>query len=264
MIGFKTFAALMLFMQWLHYPTPGVPKLADGSPNLEAPTPRTPDGKPDLSGTWAPENNRPCPPEGCPDMEVPQEFFNIAWGLRRDLPFQPWAAEEKKKRMVENNKDDPVSRCQPGGIVKLHTTPLLKRFIQIPGLLVTLNEMDATYRQIFMDGRPLPEVDLPSAKGYSVGKWDGDTLVVTTKGFKDGLWLDRQGTPMSDAATITERFQRVNYGNMYIEITVDDSKTYTAPWTVKLHHQIVLDTDLIDYLCVENEKDVAPGHMVGK
>ena len=173
-------------------------------------------------------------------------------------------AREKKKRMVENNKDDPVSRCQPGGIVKLHTTPLLKRFIQIPGLLVTLNEMDATYRQIFMDGRPLPEVDLPSAKGYSVGKWDGDTLVVTTKGFKDGLWLDRQGTPMSDAATMTERFQRVNYGNIYIEITVDDPKTYTALWTVKLHHQTVLDTELIDYLCVENEKDVAPGHMVGK
>ena len=264
MIGLKTFAALMLFMQWLHYPTPGVPKLANGSPNLEAPMPRTPDGKPDLTGTWAPENNRQCPPEGCPDMEVPQEFFNIAWGLHRDLPLQPWAAEEKKKRMQDNNKDDPVSRCLPGGIVKLHTTPLLKRFIQMPGLLVTLNEMDATYRQIFIDGRPLPEVDLPSAKGYSVGKWDGDTLVVTTKGFKDGLWLDRQGTPMSDAATITERFQRVNYGNMYIEITVDDPKTYAAPWTVKLHHQIVLDTDLIDYLCVENEKDVAPGHMVGK
>src|SRR5437763_2491336 len=92
--------------QWLTYPTAGVPRLADGSPNLEAPTPRTPDGKPDLSGTWAPENNRPCPPEGCPDMEVPQEFFNIAWGLQRDLPFQAWAAEEKKKRMVENNKDD--------------------------------------------------------------------------------------------------------------------------------------------------------------
>jgi hypothetical protein len=264
MIGLKTFAGLVLLMQWMHYPTPGVPRLANGAPNVEAPTPRTADGKPDLSGTWAPENNRPCPPEGCPDMEVPQEFLNIAWGLHRDLPFQPWAAEVKKKRMQDNNKDDPVSRCLPGGIVKLHTTPLLKRFIQLPGLLVTLNEMDATYRQIFMDGRPLPDVDLPSAKGYSIGKWDGDTLVVTTKGFPDGLWLDRQGTPMSDAATITERFQRVNYGNMYIEVTVDDPKVFTAPWTVKLHHQIVVDTDLIDYLCVENEKDFIPGHMVGK
>jgi hypothetical protein len=264
MIGLYTFAALMLFMQWLHYPTPGVPKSPDGSPNLQAPTPRAPDGKPDLSGTWAPENNNPCPPEGCRDMEVPQEFFNIAWGLHRDLPFQPGAAAEKKKRMEDNNKDDPVSRCLPGGIVKLHTTPLLKKFIQIPGLLVTLNEMDATYRQIFMDGRPLPDVDLPTAKGYSVGKWDGDTLVVTTRGFTAGLWLDRQGTPMSDAATITERFTRPNYGNMYIEVTVDDPKTYTAPWTVKLHQQLQLDMELIDYLCVENEKDVISGHLVGK
>ena len=265
MIAVKTFAALMLFMQWLHYPTPGVPRLANGSPNLEAPTPRTADGKPDLSGTWAPENNRPCPPEGCADMEVPQEFLNIAWGLHRELPFQPEAAEVKKKRMADNNKDDPVSRCLPGGIVKLHTTPLLKKFIQVPGLLVTLNEMDATYRQIFMDGRPLPDdFDLPSAKGYSVAKWDGDTLVVTTKGFTAGLWLDRQGTPVSASAIITERFTRPNYGNMYIEVTVDDPKTFTAPWTVKIHHQLQLDMELIDYLCVENEKDFIPGHMVGK
>lgn len=265
MIGLKMLAALILFMQWSTYPTSNVPRKADGSPNLEAPTPRTSDGKPDFSGTWAPENNRPCPPEGCPDMEVPQEFMNIAWGNHKDLPFQPWAAAEKKKRMADNNKDDPVSRCLPGGIVKLHTTPLLKKFIQIPGLLVTLNEMDATYRQIFMDGRSVPtDIDLPSAKGYSVAKWEGDTLVVTTKGFTDGLWLDRQGTPMSDAATITERFTRPNYGNIYIEVSVDDPKVYTAPWTVKLHQQIQLDMELIDYLCVENEKDFIPGRMIGK
>ena len=265
MIGLKTFVGLVLFMQWLNYPTPNVPKKADGSPNLESPAPRTPDGKPDFSGTWAPENNRPCPDGVCPDMQVPQEFMNIAWGNHKDLPFQPWAAQLKKKRMEDNNKDDPVSRCQPGGIVKLHTTPLLKKFIQIPGLLVTLNEMDATYRQIFMDGRSMPsDFDLPSAKGYSVAKWDGDALVVTTRGFIDGIWLDRQGTPMSDASVITERFTRPNYGNMYIEVTVNDLKVYTQPWTVKLHQEIQLDMELIDYLCVENEKDFVPGHMIGK
>ena len=198
MIGLKAFPALMLFMQWLHYPTPGVPRLANGSPNLEAPTPRTPD----------------------------------------------------------------VSRCLPGGLVKLHTTPLFRKIIQIPGLIVALHEMDATYRQIFTDGRPLPPIDIPSFKGYSSGKWEKDVLVVETTGFPDGMWLDRSGTPMTDAAKITERFRRVNYGRMEIEITVDDPKAYTAPWTIKLNHNIVLDTELIDYICAENEKDA--GRLIGK
>jgi len=249
-------------LQWLNYPTPGVPRLPNGSPNLQAPTPRTPDGKPDFSGIWEPEKNRPCPPEGCADMQVPQEFVNIAWGLKDGLPFQPWAAEARKKRSEENGKDDPVSRCLPGGVVKLHTTPQLRKIIQIPGLLVTLNEMDATYRQIFTDGRPLPPVDMPSSKGYSVGKWEGDTLVIETIGMNDAMWLDRGGTPITDSARITERFRRLNYGNMEIEFTVDDLKAYTKPWRTTLHHKIVLDTELIDYLCVEGEKDI--GHMVGK
>jgi hypothetical protein len=146
--------------------------------------------------------------------------------------------------------------------VKLHTTPQLRKVIQIPGLLVTLNEMDATYRQIFIDGRPLPEIKQPSSKGYSIGKWEGDTLVVETTGFNDEMWLDRNGSPITDAARITERIRRVNFGRMDIELTIDDPKAYARPWTIKLIHRIVLDTELLDYLCVENEKD-AP-HMVGK
>jgi hypothetical protein len=254
--------AVPLGAQWLHYPTAGVPRLPDGSPNLEAPSPRTADGKPDFSGMWAPENNRPCPPQGCADMEVPQEFFNIGFSLKDDLPYQPWAAELKKKRTEENGKDDPVSRCLPGGIVKLHTTPLLRKIVQVPGLLLALTEMDATYRQIFTDGRPLPPIDMPAFKGYSVGKWEGDTLVVQTTGFPDGMWLDRSGSPMTDAAKITERFRRLSYGRMEIEITIDDSKAYTAPWTIKLKHNIVLDTELMDYICTENEKDA--GRLIGK
>jgi hypothetical protein len=248
--------------QWLTYPTAGVPRRPDGSPNLEAPAPRTADGKPDFSGIWEPEKNRPCPPEGCADMQVPLEFMNIGTSLKDGPPYQPWAAEARKNRAEQNGKDDPVSRCIPGGIIKLHTTPQLRKIIQIPGLLVTLNEMDATYRQIFTDGRPLPTVDMPAFKGYSSGKWDGDTLVVESTGFPDGEWLDRNGSPLTDDAKITERFRRVNFGRMEIEITINDPKAYTRPWTIKLNHNIVVDTDLIDYICTENEKDA--GKLLGK
>ncbi|HEY7444830.1 MAG TPA: hypothetical protein VH701_20535 [Vicinamibacterales bacterium] len=262
LVVMSTLIATPLAAQWLQYPTAGVPKLPDGSPNLEAPTPRTADGKPDLSGMWEPEKNRPCPPDGCPDMEVPQEFVNIGWSLNAGPPYQPWAAEIRESRMDQNGKDDPVSRCLPGGIVKLHTTPQLRKIVQVPGVLITLNEMDATYRQIFTDGRPLPEVGMPSFKGYSSGTWQGDTLVVETTGFHDGIWLDRSGSPLTDAARITERFRRVNFGRMEIELTIHDPKAYTRPWTFRLIHKIVLDTELLDYICVENEKD-AP-HLVGK
>ena len=122
--------------------------------------------------------------------------------------------------------------------------------------------MDATYRQIFTDGRPLPVDPQPSWKGYSSGRWDGDTLVVETNGFRDGLWLDRSGSPITDAATMTERFRRVNYGKLEIEIRVNDPKAYTAPWTIKIIQHIVLDTDILEYSCVENEKDIS--HLVGK
>jgi len=129
-------------------------------------------------------------------------------------------------------------------------------------LIVTLNEMDATYRQIFTDGRPLPPIGTPAFKGYSIGKWEGDTLVVESTGFPDGEWLDRNGSPLTDAAKITERIRRVNFGRMEIELTVDDPKAYTKPWTITMIHTIVLDTELMDYICTENEKDI--GHMVGK
>jgi hypothetical protein len=248
--------------QWLKYTTAGVPRTSNGKPNLTAPTPHTPDGKPDLSGIWDIEHNRPCPPGGCPDMEVGQEFVNIGWSLNRGLPYQPWAADLRKARMEANGKDDPSSHCLPRGVVKSHTTPLFRKIVQVPGLVVFLQEANASYRQIFTDGRPLPEIEQPSFNGYSSGKWEGDTLVVETVGFKDGIWLDRSGSPMTDAAKMIERFRRVNYGRLEIEITVDDRKAYTAPWTVKLNHFIVVDTELLDYICLENEKSVA--HMVGR
>ncbi|HXI30202.1 MAG TPA: hypothetical protein VNG89_17310 [Vicinamibacterales bacterium] len=246
--------------QWLHYPTAGVPRTEAGVPNLNAPAPKTADGKPDFSGIWATEDNRPCPPGGCPDMKVGQEFVDIGWSVKGGLPYQPWAADAVKARRAANGGGDPTTRCLPGGIVKGHTTAFLRKIVQVPGLVVLLNESNASYRQIFTDGRPLPADPEPSFNGYSSGRWEGDTLVVQSNGFHDGLWLDRSGSPLTDAAQMTERIRRVSYGKMEIEITITDLKAYTRPWTVKLNHFIVLDTDLLDAICLENEKDVV--HLV--
>jgi hypothetical protein len=248
--------------QWLQYPTPGVPRTSAGTPNLDAPAPRTVDGKPDLSGVWDVEHNRPCPPGGCPDLYVGHEFVNIGWSLKGGLPYLPWAAAMAKKRTEDLRKEDPNSYCLPIGIVRMHTMPLLKKIVQVPGLVVILNEQYATYRQIFTDGRPLPVDPNPSWVGYSSGTWDGDTLVVQTAGFRDGLWLDANGSPLTDGARITERFRRVSYGKLEIDVTVNDLKAYSAPWTVRLNQLIALDTDLLDYICNENEQDAA--HLVGK
>jgi hypothetical protein len=144
----------------------------------------------------------------------------------------------------------------------MYTTPLFRKIVQTSGLVVILNERNAEYRQIFTDARPLPADPQPSWNGYSSGKWDGDTLVVQSVGFRDGLWLDAGGSPLTESGKITERFHRVNYGKLEIEITVDDSKAYTKPWTVKLTQLLAPDTDLLDYYCSENEKDVS--HLVGK
>ncbi|MBV9505079.1 MAG: hypothetical protein JO323_08760 [Acidobacteriia bacterium] len=248
--------------QWVHYPTAGVPRTANGTPDLNAPAPRTAGGKPDFSGIWAPEKNRPCPRDGCDDMQIGQEFLNIGWSLREGLPYQPWAAALVKERTATLGRDDPATQCLPGSLIKIHTTPLLRKIVQTPGLMVLLSERNTSFRQIFLDGRSLPEDPQPSWVGYSSGKWDGDTLVVTTNGFRDGLWLDRNGSPLTSAAKMTERFRRVNFGKLEIEITVDDPKAYTRPWTVKLNQFLVVDTELLDYVCLENEKSLT--HFVGK
>jgi hypothetical protein len=255
-------ASPLVLGQWLHYPTAGIPRTKDGKPDLSAPAPRTPDGKADLSGIWEVLHNRPCPPEGCADMMVPLEFIDIGSSLQGGLPYQPWAAAIAKQRTEDFRKDDPQVRCLPVGIVRMYTTPLFRKIVQVPGLLVILNEGYAAYRQIFTDARPLPADPQPSWNGYSSGKWEGDTLVVQTIGFRDGTWLDANGSPLTETGKITERFHRVNFGTLEIEITVDDLKAYTKPWTVKLTQILTPDTDLLDYYCSENEKDVP--HLVGK
>ena len=247
--------------QWLNYPTPGIPRTADGKPNLNAPTPRTADGHPDLSGLWGWEA-KGCPPAGCVDFDTGLEFANIGSSLKDGVPYQPWAAALVKATRAANRPNDPLTHCLPIGPIRLHTFAGYRKIVQARGLLVILNELNSSYRQIFTDGRALPVDPNPSWNGYSSGKWNGDTLVIETVGLRDGLWLDTGGSPLSDAAKITERFHRVNFGKLEVEITVDDPKTYTKPWTIKLNQPLAPDTEMLDYICNENEKDVA--HLPGK
>jgi hypothetical protein len=246
--------------QWLNYPTAHVPRLRNGKPNLSAPAPRTKDGKPDLSGIWQLEAH--CPPQGCDDYAAAPEFGDIGARLKGGLPYQPWAADLVEKRSAQLGRDDPVAWCRPAGAIRLLTFPPPRKILQLPNELVILSERDVTYRQIFTDGRPLPQDPDPSWNGFSTAKWEGDTLVAHTIGLRDGAWLDRKGSPMTDAAKITERFHRVNYGRLEIEVTVDDPKAYTHPWTIKLNQLIVLNTELLDYYCLDNERDAT--HLVGK
>jgi hypothetical protein len=265
--AFAATVAASVAAQWPAYPTPNVPRTADGKPNLLAPAPRASDGKPDLSGIWANPGWRemgagtgvsgtggaPGTPSVLP--RGPGLFFNIASGVAGGLPLQPWAAELLKTRMAGNGKDNPDAHCLPMGNMQLYTHPQPRKIIQTPALVVILYEGNAGIRQIFTDGRPLPGNDpQPWWFGYSTGRWMGDTLVVQTSGFRDGGWLDVNGSPLTEAATMTERFTRVNYGTLDIEVTVDDPKAYTKPWTVTIRNEVMLDTELIEFICLENEQ----------
>jgi hypothetical protein len=246
-----------LVAQWIEYPTAGVPRSADGTPNLAAPAPRTPDGKPDLQGLWTATELLPeCSAEDCiPQQGLPADQVNIGRNLTGGLPYQPWAAALVAERTGNGAKDDPHAHCLPPNFPRAYTFPQLVKILWTPTQLVMLHEFNATYRQVFLDGRPLPEDPHPTWSGYSTGRWEGDTLVVESNGFRDDLWLDMGGSPLSDAARTTERFRRVNFGSLEIDVTVNDPKAYTRPWTVTLKQSIVLDTDLIEEYCLENEQD---------
>ena len=248
--------------QWLKYPTPNVPRTADGRPNLDAPAPRLPDGTPDFSGIWQLLPN-PCKPGTCSDdYQAGPEFLNLGARLKGGLPYQPWARQLAAQRTEQLGKDDPVGLCKPGGAVRILTFPPFRKFLQPPGLFVILSERDVTYRQIFLDGRTLPPDPEPTWNGYSVGRWEGDTLVVQTNGLRDGTWIDRKGSPLTAAARVTERFRRRTVGGLDIEVSVDDPKAYARPWTVTLNQDLAVDTELLDYHCTDNEKSVQ--RMFGK
>ena len=248
--------------QWLRYPTAGVPRTREGKPDLAAAAPRTANGTPDFSGVWENDGYDPNVREGSGGGPPRTAFFDLAHGLGGAPPYQPWAAELAKTRKATFGRDNPDARCLPLGALQMMAHPLPKKIIQTPGVLVILHERNMEFRQIFTDGRPLPVDPNPSWSGYSTGKWEKDTLVVQTSGFRDGLWADFGGSPLTDAATITERFRRPAYGRLEVEVTVDDRKAYTRPWTIRLTQHIAIDTDLLEYACLENEKDVA--HLGGR
>jgi hypothetical protein len=235
--------------QWPTVKTPGIPRLANGQPNLTAPTPKTADGKPDLSGIWEPNGIK--------------YLINIAADLKpADVPFTPEAQSLYKMRVETMGKDDPDARCLPSGMPRKDAITSPYKILQSPGLLVFLYESRTTFRQVFLDGRALPKDVQPTWDGYSVGHWEGDTLVVETTGMNGLTWLDSNGHPLSDAMRLTEKFKRPDFGHMEIEITIDDPKNYTRPWTVKENPHLLADTELIEYICNENEKDLK--HFAGK
>jgi len=248
-------APALCLAQWIHYPTAGVPRKAGGTPDLTSPAPRLPDGKPDFSGIWHTAVINQCVP--ATGLFCGQEIggsplaLNIGRDLPGGLPYQPWAAESVKQRF---SKDDPHVRCLPDNPPRTWAMPHLTKVVHTPRLLLLLYEVNAMYRQIFIDGRPLPDERTPSWNGYSTASWDRDTLVVRTAGFRDDLWIDMAGAPMTSAATMTERLRRPNYGTLEVEITIDDPKAYTRPWTASMKQEIMLDTELIDEICLENEK----------
>ena len=259
-VGSALSLSATVLAQWLKYPTAGVPKAADGKPNLAARTPRTPDGKPDLSGIWLTDNIF-CPqtqnPESLtcgPELPMGKEGINMGQSLPGGLPYQPWLAALVKKRTADNAKDDPHVRCLPDAPLRAYNMPHLLKLVHTPTLLVMLNEMNAGYRQVFIDGRPLPADPVPSWQGYSSAKWEGDTLVVNSIGFRDDLWIDWNGSVLTTAAKVQERIRRPDYGHLEVGVTVDDPKAYTKPWTVTLHERLALNTELVDEICLENEK----------
>ena len=235
--------------QWLNYRTPGTPRLPDGSPDLSAPAPRLGDGRPDLSGIWAAE----CAIYGRDSCFTRSLFFNLAKDLKPDdVQMTPWAAQIQAQRESRNHVDDPYGYCLPPGTPRIDFGGGPFRILQTPQITALLYEtlVGMTFRQVFTDGRPLPEVLDPTWLGYSVGRWDGDTFVVETTGFKDGGWLDTlKGRPHSDALHVTERFRRINFGHMELTVTIDDPKAFVKPWTVMAPLTLLPDTDLVEAFC---------------
>ena len=239
-----------LSAQWLDHPTAGIPRTPDGKPNLSAPAPRTPDGKPQLAGLWRPS---------------PGLTGDIARNLKPgDVPFQPWAEELYKKRRATNSKDDPTANCIVGGVPRSDLVGYPFKILQVPAMVVILYEAVHSYRQIFTDGREMPVDPNPTWFGYSVGHWDADVFVVETRGFNNKGWLDNAGKPATDKLHVTERFVRKDFGHMDIQITIDDPGAYTKPWTVTQPLAFQPDTELLEYICNENNKYFELVHDFGK
>ena len=239
--------------QWLNYPAPGIPRLPDGKPNLSAPTPRSADGKPDLYGLWLSDNVIFSRPESAP-AAVDQPLFEI----KPEDVILTRAGEAMQRQRMENYF--PGAQCLPDPLPRRYGAHPFK-ILTLRGMVVILYEQQTTYRQIFMDGRPLPKDPNPTWSGYSIGKWDGDTLEVDTTGFNSDEWILPGRRPHSDALHIIERFRRRDFGHLEIQSTINDPQIYAKPWTLKADFHLTPDTELLEYVC-ENERDLK--HMVGE
>lgn len=241
--------------QWPPYASPNVPRNAEGEPDLDAPAPRTANGKPDFTGVWQlVRGGGDAPPASVASPPV-AGFANIGQNIEGGLPLTAEGSALLETRRAGNGKDNPEAFCLPMGVVQFHTQGAPRKFVQTPNLVVILYEASMGVRQIFTDGRTLPTDDpQPWWYGYSIGRWEDDTLVVETAGLRDDGWLDIFGTPLTDAAKLTERFRRVSYGRMEIDITIDDPKAYTQPWTVRVNQQIMPDQELFEFVCLENQR----------
>ena len=291
-------ASPTLLAQWPRHLPAGVPTGTDGKVNLDAPAPRTADGKPDLSGVWDVVPCIDCPargggpgrgaaapagggrgtdaPQGQPAGAAPPgagrgagrgqagparaTMGNVGGDLPDGAPYQPWAADLVKKRMADNSKDNPDAHCLPLGIAQMNAHPYPRKIIQTPTEVALIYEgSGTTIREVYLDGRALPKDPEPWFNGYSVGHWEGDTLVVETTGLMDEGWLDVRGSPITNTGKITERFRRVKYGDLELEEIIDDPTVYTKRFSAKLHWRLSADTQLIEFVCLDKD---AP-HYVG-
>ena len=252
----KTFAAAALAIalststaaQWINYTAPGIPRLPDGRPNLAAPAPKTADGRPDLSGIW---------------QAGRAGEYGLDYDVTKNLrpgDVQPWAEALRLKRVQDFRKDSPLAHCMPVSIPFLNFRGL-SRIVQTPSLIVMLYESpNSPHRTIFMDGRALPKDMNPTWLGYSVGRWDQDTLVVTTAGFNDRGWLDVGGHPVTESLRLTERFHRKDFGHLELDLTIDDSKAFTKPFTLHMDKTLSPDNEILEDIC---ENEVSGAHLTG-
>jgi hypothetical protein len=277
-----TICSVSVAAQWPKYQAPGVPRDAEGRVRMDAPPPRMPDGKPDLSGNWirfrgegafaAPElsglvrNQAPAdqtpPLPADPNSPPLAAFWEIGANVPGGLPLTPWAAEMKKQRMALNDKENPDANCLPMGLTQFHMHGQPRKIMQNSSVIAIMYEANYGLRYIHIDGRTLPPQGSvqPFWYGYSVGTWEGDTLVVETNNLRgaetgpyDG-WLDVRGSPYTDQAKFIERIRRPTYGKLEIDITLDDAKAYTKPLTLRVNQQLSPDDEIIEFICNENQQ----------
>ena len=263
-------APLAIQAQWLNFKDPTAPRARDGKPNLSAPAPRV-NGKPDLSGIWQAEGSprKQLEPyllpgginglgEDDPNIYFVNFFEDFGFGKE---PFTPEAGALFQKRM--KNPEKPPTLCAPPSLPASDLLPSPFKIVQLPRMMLMLFEGDTSFfRQIFTDGRKIPQDPQPAWLGYSVGRWEGDWLVVDTNGFNDQGPLDAMGHFHSEAMRLIERIHRRDFGHMEMDLTVDDPKTYTKPVTVHVNFRLLADTELIESFCSEGEQDL--NHMRGQ